>query len=285
MREMQRRIRVVAQHVHRPIVGAVVIARHVAAAQYERHDAEGGGVDGERPKHRRAETSREHRQSHLAVRLPAAVPKPAVFVRHVRLNARLDDVDRVSGDPRAYPGHAARHEQHRNAEMVMKLRVTVRIPRWGRGSRADAHEQLTQVLVGAEIHPETRRLATRRDREPPKHAAHPLGTEDLHEAVDGARVRVTHVREPEARFALTLDLHPGLGQLHRAADDGLRKTGERARPEVRPQTRFVAHVPVDCPLDAEHDGVYECDPVERRREALVQTFHLERQAGVISTEL
>ena len=103
---MQRSIRVVAQHVHGPVVRAVVVARYVAAAEDEGDDAEGGRVDGEGPDHRRPESPSEHRHSHLLVRLPATVPETTVFVRHIRLNTRLDDVNGVGGDPCGDAGHA-----------------------------------------------------------------------------------------------------------------------------------------------------------------------------------
>lgn len=163
------------------------------------------------------------------------------------------------------------------------LTASVRVRHMRRHCRGDASEHSAQVLVRAEVDPEARRLAARGDRQTPEHAAQALSVEDLREAVDRSRVRVAHVREHEARLALTLDLHPGLGQLHRTTDDRLRKTGERARPEVRPQTRFVAHVPMHGSLDAKNDGVDEGDAVQRRCEPLVETFHLQRQAAAVKS--
>lgn len=213
------------------------VAPHVH--EEESHGGERGGVDGEGAQQRGGEPAREHAPALLLPALPHAVRDAAVLVdaaHAIGLEAGLDDVHRVGGDPGGDARHAAGKEELGDHVRVFGLAA--------QGAR--------QHVIGQEVDAEAGRLADEGGHHAAVDAPHPLLVVDAYQAVQGILVQLLL----RLLLARALHLHACLGQLHGTADDTLDGPSRCPRQELI-ERRVPAQRPQGIALDAKHDGVDE----------------------------
>jgi hypothetical protein len=176
-------------------------------AQGQLVGGEDGAVDDERAGDGGAEAAPQHGEAFLPDAPLEAVDDAAVPGRRrraLRLEPRLDHVQRVAAHPAGDPGQAAGHEH--GAQALVPVLVL---------AAAAAAAPRVQPLPGALVRPEVdavrRRVAERGHRQPAVHAAQALAPEDFTDHLHGA--------VPRRR----LQLQPDLDQLHRGQDQRLQR--------------------------------------------------------------
>ena len=168
------------------------------------HSGEGGGIDGEGPQQSGGQAAGEHPPALLLQALPYAVRDAFVLVDAaypVGLEAGLDDVHRVGGEPGGDAGHAAREQKLGNHVRVVRL----------------AAQRAREDVVGQEVEAEGWRLSNEGGDHAPVHAPQALLVVDSQQAVQRVLVELPL----GLLLARALHLHARLGQLHGAANDGL----------------------------------------------------------------
>ncbi len=233
----------------------VILLAHVH--EEERDGGERCGVDWERPQKSRGQASSEGPPSFSPHALTHAVHDAVVPVgsaHSIRLEAGLNNIHRIGGDPRRHSRHATRQEQLGNDVSVVGV----------------AAQRSRQRVVREEVDSEPWRLADDGGHHPSVYSSDAFLAVDADQAVQRVPVELPG----GALLARSLHLHAGLGQLHRAADHALDESGRRAREELVPRRVRAQHAH-GVPLHAEDDGVDEGQAHHGRADALIEAGHLE----------
>jgi len=240
-------------------LGSVLLHDHPLAvaggqeAQSQLVGREDGTVDDERPRHGGAQAAPQHGEPLLPDAPPEAVDDAAVpgGRERLRLQPRLDHVQRVAADPAGDAGEAAGHEHRRQA-----LAAAAPAPRV---------QPLPGVLVRPEVDAVRRRVAERGHREPAVDATEPLPPEDVAGHVHGAVV----VARAPVLVPRRLQLQPDLDELDGGQDERLqRPRADAGDGHARVGRRLgggalLAERPRQDRVDLEHHRILQRDSKQR----------------------